>query len=136
PRRVPGEKLSRTGRRGAPGRGLFFEPSAEELELLTETELADGAIGGGSLAEVAAPRGRLELVVPLGPELRELPLGAALRERGGLGGGLGEGHSGVGRRAHRLDRAASGADVTSGGPGQTARALLLQDVRRPAGHAA
>src|SRR5205085_11064169 len=86
------EKLKRDERRAAAGRALVLEPAPQQLELLPVTELADRAVGRGTLAEVGAPRRRLQLVVPLGPQLGELALGSALRELVGLDGRLGERH--------------------------------------------
>src|SRR5581483_3336193 len=64
-------------------------------------ELADRAERDRPLAEVLRPRGRFELVVPARPQLGELALGAVLRERVRLRGGLGERHAGT-RAASRI----------------------------------
>ena len=89
---LAGEQLERDERRAAARRALVLEPPAQQLELLPVAELADRAVRRGALPEVRASRRRLQLVVPLRPELGELPLGAALRELVGLDGRLGERH--------------------------------------------
>ena len=121
----PREKLQREERRAARGRALVFEPTAEELGLLVEAELADRAIRDRPLPVVAAPRRGLELVVDRPPE-------------------VGEGALVVSSRRARPPRRGQSTDASerAGGPtyladGRMSRpgALLLEDVRRPAGHA-
>ena len=64
-----------------------------QLELLPEAKLADRPEGLAAQAVVRAPRRRLELVVPLGAEGRELTLVPGLpRERVGSRRCLGELH--------------------------------------------
>ena len=62
-----------------------MEPACEQLDLLAKAELPDGAIRDRPLAVVGAPGVRLDLVLPLAPEIRDPPLVARLRERVGLG---------------------------------------------------
>ena len=79
---VAGEQLERD-QRGAPARGaLVVEPAGEQLDLLPVAELAEGTIRDRPLAVVAAARGRLDLVVPLSPQVGELPLVARFCELG------------------------------------------------------
>ena len=84
---VAGEQLERDQRRTAAGRALVLEPAAQELGLLAEAELADRAVGDGSLAVVAGPRSTLELVLPARPQAGELPLFPLLGECCRLGSG-------------------------------------------------
>jgi hypothetical protein len=86
-RPVAREQLEREQRRPAARRALVFQPPPQQLELLAVAELTDGAVGERALAEVPAPRGALDLVLPLRPEVGKLALGAALGELGGLGRG-------------------------------------------------
>jgi hypothetical protein len=81
------EELERDERRAAAGRALVLEPATEELRLLTESELPDRAVGNGALLVVPRAGRVLELVGPLGPEPRELSLGALLGECRSLRGG-------------------------------------------------
>jgi hypothetical protein len=92
------QELERDERRPAAGGALVLEAAAEQLELLPEPELADGSVGERADAVVGVSRVRLDLVVPLRAELRELALRPALRERVGLRGGLGEGQAGWSER--------------------------------------
>ena len=69
------------------------EPATQQLGLLAEAELADGAIGDGAHAEVLRPGVRLDLVVPPRPQPGELALRAGLGERVRLDSCLGEVHS-------------------------------------------
>jgi hypothetical protein len=87
-RPVPGEQLEREERRAASGRALVLEPTPEQLQLLAVPELADRAIGDRALAEVRAAGRRLELLVPLSPQIRELARRARRRQLFGLGRGL------------------------------------------------
>src|SRR5207253_1439595 len=80
---VPRELLERDERGTAAGRTLVLEAAAQQLQLLPEAELADASIRSRALAVVGTARGRLELVLPLAPEIRELALGPALRQRVG-----------------------------------------------------
>jgi hypothetical protein len=54
---------------------------------LAKPELADRAVGDGSLAVVGRAGLALDLVLPLRPQLGELALRASFCERGGLGSG-------------------------------------------------
>jgi hypothetical protein len=89
--RVVGRERAQRDQGGAAGSGaLVLKPAPQELELLAEAELRDRAVRESAHAVVVAPRGRLDLVVPLGAKRRELPLrpgGASelLGARGGLG---------------------------------------------------
>jgi hypothetical protein len=81
---VAGEQFQRDQRGAAAGRALVFEPSAEQLGLLAEAELADRPVRDGALAVVVRAGGRLELVAPLIAQARQLALGPLLRERRSL----------------------------------------------------
>ena len=130
-RRVAREQLERDQRRAAAGRALVVEPAREQLDLLAEAELADRAVGDRPLAVVGAARRALDLVLPLAAEVGELALVPRLREGVGLGRCLGESS---GRRA-AVQRARRRPDVARDRPEEAAGALLLEDVRRPAGDA-
>ena len=85
---VAGERLERD-QRGAAHRGTFVvQPATQELELLPEAELGQGAKRERAPAVVGVARRRLDLVAPLCPERRELGLaplcGELVRVRGGL----------------------------------------------------
>src|SRR6476620_3524887 len=87
------ERGERDQGRAARRRALVLEPTADELELLPEAELADRPERLAADAVVDAPRRRLELVVPLCAEGRELLLVARLAgERVGVRGCLRELH--------------------------------------------
>ena len=86
----PGHELERKEGRAARGRALVLEPSAQQLRLLVEAELADRAVGQRALTVVAAARGGLEVLVDLAPEVGERAL---VRQLGGAGGGVGERHA-------------------------------------------
>jgi hypothetical protein len=92
---IPGQELQRDQRRTAARGALVVEPAREQLDLLAEAKLPDGAVGDGARAVVAAPRVALDLVVPLPAEIREAPLVTRLREGVGLGRCLGEGQDGA-----------------------------------------
>jgi hypothetical protein len=64
---VAREKLEREQRRSAAGWALVFEPPAEELGLLPETELTDRTIGDRPLAVIGRAGCALDLVLPLRP---------------------------------------------------------------------
>jgi hypothetical protein len=64
---VAGEQLEREERRAARRRALVLEAPPQELELLPVAELSDRAVGERALAEVLAPRGAFDLVLPLRP---------------------------------------------------------------------
>jgi len=64
------------------------EAAAEELQLLAEAELADGAIRDGPLLVVGAARLALDLVRPLRAHLGELALGPSPRQLVGRRSGL------------------------------------------------
>jgi hypothetical protein len=81
------KELERDQGRSAAGRALVLDPPAKQLRLLTEAELADRAVGDGTLLVVVRAGRGLELVGPLRPEPRELALGTLLGERGSLRGG-------------------------------------------------
>jgi hypothetical protein len=66
-RAVAREELERDESRSPARRALVFQPAPQELGLLAEAELPDRTVGNGPLAEVAAPRRTLELVVPALP---------------------------------------------------------------------
>ena len=87
---VAREPLERDERRAAHRRALVLEPAPEQLDLLAEAELADRPVGDRALAVVGVAGRGLDLVAPLGAELRQLLLGARLRERVGLRRRLGE----------------------------------------------
>jgi hypothetical protein len=80
---VAREQLEREQRRPAAGGALVFEPTAEELRLLPEAKLPDGAIRDRPLTVVSRPGRALDLVLPLRPEPGELllatPLGQGVR---------------------------------------------------------
>jgi hypothetical protein len=90
-RAVPRQPLEGDQRRAPAGRALVVEAAPEELELPPEAELPDRAEGDGPLAVVRAAGSRLDLVLPLPPQVRELPLLALLGEGLGLSGCLLEG---------------------------------------------
>jgi hypothetical protein len=90
---VAGEQLEREERRATASRAHVLEPAAQQLGLLPEAELADRPVGDRAHAEVLGAGVRLDVLVPLRPQLGELALGPRLGERVGLGGCLGEGHS-------------------------------------------
>ena len=123
---VARQPLEREQRRAAHSRALVVEPAPQQLLLRAEPELADRAVRDGALSEVGRARGSLELVVPLRAELRQLALLALLRQRVGFACRVGEA-SKIGERARRR------ADVASRRAHQAREALLLEDVRRPAG---
>ena len=75
-RMVARQELEREQRRAARGRALVVEPAPQQLLLRAPAELADRAERDGALAEVGAPRGRLELVAPLRAQIGELALRA------------------------------------------------------------
>ena len=85
-RMVARHQLERDQRGAAGRRALVVEAAAQELLLLTPAKLPDRAERDRPLAEVGAARRGLEIVGPFRAELGELPLGALLRERVGLGG--------------------------------------------------
>ena len=91
--RVTGEQLERDQRRAATGRTLVVETAGEELDLLTEAELPDRAIGGRALAVVLAAGGALDLVVPLPAQVGQFALVALGREGICLRGCLLEGQA-------------------------------------------
>src|SRR5204862_424110 len=89
-RALAGQALERY-QGGAPaGRALVLQPAPQELGLLPKPELPDGAISDRALAVVGMPYDCLDLVAPLGTELRQLLLRARLGERIRLRGRLGE----------------------------------------------
>src|SRR3954471_1772065 len=89
---VAGQQLEREQRRAAAGRAVVLETTPEQLQLLAKPKLADCPVGDGALAVVGAAHGRLELVVPLRAQLRQLGLRALLRQAVSLRGGLGQRH--------------------------------------------
>jgi hypothetical protein len=93
--RVAGEQLERDQRGTAAGRALVVEPAREQLDLLAEAELAERAVGDRPLAVVGAASFRLDLVVPLPPQVRQRPLVTRLRERVRLRRCLGERQDGA-----------------------------------------
>ncbi len=82
--------LERQERRTANGRALVFEAASQQLFLRAEPELADRPVCDHALTEVGGAGGGLELVVPLGPQLRQLALLPLPRESVGLRRGLSE----------------------------------------------
>ena len=94
PGMVSREAFERDERRAARRRAVVLESPAQELELLPEPELRDRAVGLGAVAVVRVARCRLDLLVPLRPELCERALVAGLRECVRLGSRLGERHAG------------------------------------------
>jgi hypothetical protein len=95
PRRVAREQLEGDQRRAPAGRALVVEPAGEQLDLLAEAELADRAVGDCPLAVVRAAGLRLDLVLPLPPQVGQRPLVTRLRERVGLGSCLRERQDGA-----------------------------------------
>src|SRR5581483_775269 len=91
-RMVAREPLEREQRRAAAGGALVLETAREQLDLLPVAELGDRAERDHPLAVVGRARRRLDLVVPLPAQLRELLLLALLRERVGLRRRVGERH--------------------------------------------
>jgi hypothetical protein len=83
-RPVAREQLQREQCGAARRRALVLEPTAEQLELLPVAELSDRPVRDRPLAEIAASRRALELVVPARPECRELGLGAGRSQLVGL----------------------------------------------------
>jgi hypothetical protein len=79
------EQLERDQRRAAAGRALVVEAAPEQLDLLTEAKLTDCPVGDGALAVVGAPRGALDLVVPLSAQVGELAFVARPGEGVSLG---------------------------------------------------
>jgi hypothetical protein len=79
------EELERDERGAAARRALVLEPAAEQLELLAVAELPEGPVGDGADAVVGIPGRGLDLVVPLGPQPREVTLRALLGKPGRLG---------------------------------------------------
>ena len=94
-RMVAREQLEREQRRAAARRALVVEPAPQQLLLRAPAELPDRAKRDRALAEVGAARGALEIVGPLRAEIRQLALGAALRELVALSRSLGERHAGT-----------------------------------------
>src|SRR5581483_7514244 len=92
-RMVAGQQLERQERRAARGRARVVEPASQELLLRTPAELPDRPERDGALAKVRAPRGALELVLPRRAQLREVALGARLRELVRLRRRFGERHA-------------------------------------------
>ena len=92
------ETFERDERRPASRRAVVLEPAAQELELLPEAELRDRAIGLRADAVVRVAGARLDLLVPLRPELRERALVAGLGEGVRLGSRLRERHAGWSER--------------------------------------
>jgi hypothetical protein len=84
---VARKELERDQRRPTAGRALVLDPAAEQLGLLAEAELADGAIRDGALLVVTGASRGLELVGPLRPKAGELALGTLLGELGALRSG-------------------------------------------------
>ena len=78
---VAREPLEREQRRAAHRGAVVLEPAPQELLLRAEPELADRAVGDRALAKVRSARRRLELVVPLRAQLRQLTLLPLLGER-------------------------------------------------------
>ena len=78
---VAREELERDQRRAAAGWALVLQPSANQLGLLAEAELADRPVRDGALAVVVRAGGRLELVAPLSAQAGQLALGPLLCER-------------------------------------------------------
>ena len=89
---VPREALERDERRAARRRALVLEAPPQELDLLAEPELRDRAVGLGADAVVGVAGARLDLLVPLRPELREPPLVSRLGEGVRFGSRLRQGH--------------------------------------------
>ncbi len=85
-RSLPREQLEREQRGAAGSWTLVLEPSPQQLELLPVAELADRPVGNRTLTEVGAACGAFELVVPAGPQRRELTLGAGRGQLVGFGG--------------------------------------------------
>jgi hypothetical protein len=61
---LAGQELERDQRRTAAGRALVLEAAPEELGLLAEPELADGAVRDGTLTVVRSSSRGFELVLP------------------------------------------------------------------------
>ncbi len=80
---VAREPLEGDQRRATARRALVVEPAAQQLDLLAEPELADGAKGRRPFAVVGAARAAFDLVLPLPAQVGELALLALLGE--GLG---------------------------------------------------
>src|SRR6185503_4034379 len=89
---VAAEELEGEERGAAGGRALVLEPAPDELALLAVAELPDRAIGDGADAVGRVARGALDLVVPLPPEIRQLPIVTGPRELVRPRGCLGEVH--------------------------------------------
>jgi hypothetical protein len=87
PGMVTREEFERDQRRAAACGALVLEPAPQKLRLLPEAELPDCPVGDGALPVVRRTDGSLELVLPLRPQLGQLPLGALLRECGRLRSG-------------------------------------------------
>ena len=88
---VAGEPFERKQRRSANGRAVVVEAAAKQLLLRAEPELADCTVGDCPLAKVGCARRRLEVLVPLRAQLRQLALLALLRQRVGFDCRVGEG---------------------------------------------
>ena len=93
PRRVAREQLEREQRRPAAGWALVLEPAAQELRLLAEAELADGAVRSRALPVVLRAHLQLQLVGPVAAKVRDLALLALLGQLVSQGGCLGQGHT-------------------------------------------
>jgi len=97
-RPVAREELERDERRAAAGRALVLEPAAQQLQLLAVAELPDRPVRDGALPVVGAARGAFDLVRPLRPQVRQLPLASLLGERLGLRGCFLEGQTELSER--------------------------------------
>ena len=118
----------RDQRRAARSRALVLEPAPEQLELLAEAELRDRAVrharAPGSRSSALPPRARRPTAcaaprAPAGrPRVRARPPAPLPR-----------------RASRRLQRPRRRPDIARRRPEQPAGPLLLEDVRRPPGHA-
>lgn len=93
-RMVAGKHFDGQERRSAARRAFVVEPAPQQLLLRAPVELPDRAVRDRALAEVLAAGRRLELISPLGAQVRELALGSSLGERVGLRGRFLQRHAG------------------------------------------
>ena len=108
PGMLPGQELERDQRRTAAGRALVLEAAPEELGLLAEPELADGAVRDGTLAVVRSSSRGFELVLPARSQVGEVALRALSGELVRLCSGCGQvrQRTATGARARRSGRQA------------------------------
>ena len=123
-------------RRAAAGRAVVLEPAPQQLLLLAQAELADRAVGAPRARGSRRPRRRASSSsAHAAAQLGELALVAALGERVRLDAGLGEAQVRTGVTSTSDAVRVRRPDVPGRRPEEPARALLLEDVRRPAGDA-